>query len=544
MEPISRAVRLERLLAALKRVLAATEKTQLLEATLDGAIEYLAGDHGFVLRRSAESKPRVKAVRNLTRETLKSDRFRPIRKIADYVLSEGEPFLSASMLDDSRYPINESLSEVPRTVVAVPMRASAAIHGALYVDKLHNGMAPFDVEDLRVMQEFADAAGMALEMRMLVSALQEESSTARRRYDDLSATLHNLQEDVAAKSVELSRYERVIDTHRRALGQRNTFNNIIGRSPKMQRVFDVLNQVMEYPVPVLISGESGTGKELIARALHYGGPRREQPFMAINCAAIPENLLESELFGFKKGAFTGATTDKEGLFRAAGEGTVFLDEIGEMPLSIQAKLLRVLQEKEVRPIGGRSAEPVGARIVAATNRRLVQEVSENRFREDLYYRLNVVEVHIPALRDRLEDVPDLANHFLERLAEEFGMPNKRFTPAALQRLMQTEWRGNVRQLENAIKSSAILSKAELIQPEELQLPVEVNLDLRPAYPTSPLGGANPIANRGDWEEHDKRRILDAMVRLNWNKTRVATELGISRRNLYRKLARYGIEGVM
>ncbi len=545
MEGTGRFAALERLLGQFKRLLCADGEARLYELTLDAAIHYLEGDHGFILVREGD-RPRVRATHNLDRATLSSMRFRPIRKIADHVLSQAEPFLSASVGEDSRFSTSESIYEVPRAVIAVPLRTLDQTLGVLYVDKLHEGEGPFRVEDVRVLQEFGDAAAQTLELASTLWSLEENSTELRRKADELELITHSLQEDVALKSVEIAHFERALDSSARALGEKYTFHNIVGRSPSMRRVFDMLAQVMDYPVPVLVTGESGTGKELVARALHHGGPRKDQPFMAINCAAIPENLLESELFGYKRGAFTGATSDKEGLFLGARRGTVFLDEIGEMPLGIQAKLLRVLQEKEVRPIGGRTSETVEARIVAATNRELREEVEAKRFREDLYYRLNVVEVKIPPLRDRVEDIPDLTEHFLERFGDEFALPNKTLSRAAMQRLMRVEWPGNVRQLENAIKSSAILSRGAVIDVDELRLPDTrlgesgAGVLQAAAAPTAP--SPRPITNRAEWEAHDKQRILDALVRCGWNKTRVATELGVSRRNLYRKLARYGIEG--
>ena len=346
MEASGRSVALERLLSQIKRTLSVDEAGRVFDVALDSAMAFVEADHGFVLVRE-DDRLRVRAARNIDRATLSSERFRPIRKIAEYVYSEGEPFLSASLGEDSRFSAGDSIHEVPRTVMAFPLRSQSQALGALYVDKLHEGDGAFRVDDLRVLQEFGDAATLAIDLMLRLSQMENSGRELERKASELELMAHSLQEDVALKSVEIAHFERALDSSTRALGQKYTFHNIVGRSPLMRQVFEVLSQVMDYPVPVLVTGESGTGKELVARALHHGGPRKEEPFMAINCAAIPENLLESELFGYKKGAFTGATSDKEGLFRGARRGTVFLDEIGEMPISIQAKLLRVLQEKEV-----------------------------------------------------------------------------------------------------------------------------------------------------------------------------------------------------
>jgi transcriptional regulator with GAF, ATPase, and Fis domain len=562
MEPSTRISRLERLLALNKLIVAEEDVGRLLELALEAAMSFIDADRGFVLLREPDGSVRVRAARNLDRDTVRSKHFGPSRHIADLVLRLGEAILSDNVAADERFAGSDSLTEMAvKAVMCIPIRSREQVVGAIYLDK-RRAAGGFGAEDLRLLQDVGDVAAVAVEMRRLVRRLEVQGDELRRAKDELERLTAALQEDVAAKSVEIARAGRDLDAMTRALGRRYSFQNIVGRSPAMQRIFDVLNQVIEYPVPVLITGESGTGKELIARALHHGGPRAERPFMAINCAAIPENLLESELFGYKRGAFTGANTDKEGLFRAARDGTVFLDEIGEMPLPLQTKLLRVLQEKEVRPIGGRDSEPIAARIVAATNRSLANEVKAGRFREDLYYRLNVVEVHVPPLRERLEDVPVLAEHFLAQFTAEMGLPARRFAPDAIRALMGAPWPGNVRQLENAVKSSAILSRGDVIGAADLRMPagppgpaptpvVDVTVGGPPhARPAPPAAAPRPpafapphgIATRDDWEQHEKSAILDALVRSQWNKTRAARLLGVSRRNLYRKLERYGIEG--
>ncbi|MEZ4435940.1 MAG: sigma-54-dependent Fis family transcriptional regulator [bacterium] len=566
MKLADRVERLEHLITLIKQMLAADEANGLFAGLLGCVSAFTAADRGFVLF-SETGRPQVRAALALDRTTVRSEPFRRSRRIADHVLETGQPFISPSLARDDRFAEVADDGD-DRAVAVVPLRSGDRAVGAVYVDR-PAGDEAFDPDDLGLLQELADISVLGIDARHRVRQLRSSRDELRLVNMTLERMATSLQEDVAAKSVELSRFERDLDVKNRALRSTYTFKNIVGRSPQMHRVFDILNQVMDYPVPVLITGESGTGKELIARALHHGSLRADEPFMAINCAAIPENLLESELFGFKRGAFTGATSAKEGLFIAARKGTVFLDEIGEMPLSIQAKLLRVLQEKEVRPIGGRESETVEARIVAATNRELKAEVAGGRFREDLYYRLNVVEVAVPPLRDRFEDIPALAEHFLRRVSEDVGVPRKRLSPAAAQKLVRATWPGNVRQLENAIKSSALLSRTDVISADELRIPDEaIKREPTAAAPTLPIGAsgpamgpaglpvANPISappeplspaarrirNRAEWEAHERQQILEALVRCGWNKTQAARELNVSRRNLYRKIDRYGIEG--
>ncbi|MCB9549361.1 MAG: sigma-54-dependent Fis family transcriptional regulator [Myxococcales bacterium] len=533
-------------MAAHRRLLAEEEPERLLEVALEALIGFLDADRGFALLREADGRPRLRAVHNVDLETVRAPHFRPLRRIADETLRQGEPFLSASLDADTRVSPESSLVDAARTVMVLPVRARDHVLGVLYADRYHEGDGGFVVADLRVAQGFAETVGLALSRLRDSRELGTRVTELRRTQATLERMTTSLHEEVAAKSVEIARFERDLDSKLRALGLKHGFGNIVGKSPRMQAMFEVLRQVADYAVPVLILGESGTGKELIARALHYESNRAAEPFVAINCAAIPEHLLESELFGFKRGAFTGAHRDKPGLFRAAGAGTLLLDEIGDMPLPLQAKLLRVLQEREVQPIGGTAPEPVEARVVAATKRRLREEVARGGFREDLYYRLNMVEVEVPPLRERLEDVPVLAEHFLERLDQELGLPRRTLSREALRRLMHFDWPGNVRQLENAVQSSAILSRGAVVEESELRLP-----DMPPAAPPPPPspalapGGAQPaggIQTRDEWDALEKNRILDAMVQSGWNKSRAATILGVSRRNLYRKLARHGIEG--
>ena len=328
---------------------------------------------------------------------------------------------------------------------------------------------------------------------------------------------------------------------RAELNDRHRFGGIIGRSQRMQEVFDLVRRVARTRTNVLILGESGTGKELVARAIHDQSERSAQPFLVINCAAIPENLLESELFGHKRGTFTGATSDKEGLFKAADGGTLLLDEIGELPVGMQVKLLRVLQERKVKAVGDLREIPVDVRVVAATNRDLEAEVRGGGFREDLYYRLNVISIELPPLRERPTDIPMLAHHFLDKYATEFGKTIVEIDPDAMQLLLAYPFTGNVRELENVIERAVALEENDRIT--EASLPAQVRR--RPA-PTSDAGSGLDLPDQGiDLEgvvdDVERRLIGKALDRTGGRKKEAARLLGISFRSLRYRLDKLKIK---
>jgi DNA-binding NtrC family response regulator len=302
--------------------------------------------------------------------------------------------------------------------------------------------------------------------------------------------------------------------------------SIVGNSAAMQAVLAMVERVASLPTRVLITGESGTGKDLVARAIHARGARAKEPFVPINCAAIPEPLLESELFGHARGAFTGAVDSKEGLLKTAGDGTIFLDELGEMPLAIQAKLLRAIESNEIQPVGSTRRVPIGARIVAATNRDLKGDAKAGRFREDLYYRLAVVELQVPPLRERSEDIPLLANHFVLKYARELGRDVRGISRDALRLLAGCEWRGNIRELSNAIERAVIFATGSELLPADLPEPV------RGATPRDPEW---PLELDSATREFERAHILRVIEQCAGNKRKAAKLLGIGATSLYRKL---------
>jgi DNA-binding NtrC family response regulator len=338
---------------------------------------------------------------------------------------------------------------------------------------------------------------------------------------------------VVERVIREAALRREVDRLRREVRKEYSFHQILGKSKTIQAVFDLIRRVADSPTNVLITGESGTGKELVAKAIHYNSSRKEAPFVPVNCAAIPEQLLESELFGHMRGAFTDAKVDKRGLFEEAQKGTLFLDEISELPLMLQAKLLRAIQEKEIRRVGATKPIAVDVRIIAATNLNLADEVKNKRFREDLYYRLNVIELKLPPLRERREDIPLLVDAFLKKCAEMGGKPVKGISEAALAMLIDYAWPGNVRELENVIERAVTLSRGDKVSPDDLPPAVQGARGDRRVL--------NEAAEKSlPLHEVEKEYIKKILEKTGGNKYQAAHVLGIDRKTLYRKLAE--IEG--
>ena len=334
---------------------------------------------------------------------------------------------------------------------------------------------------------------------------------------------------VTERAVREAALRREVNRLRREVHKEYSFHQILGKSKAMQEVFDLIRRVADSPTNVLITGESGTGKELVAKAIHYNSERRDAPFVPVNCAAIPDTLLESELFGHMKGAFTDAKADKRGLFEEAQKGTLLLDEISELPLMLQAKLLRVIQEREVRRVGSTRSVPVDVRIIAATNLMLADEVKAKQFREDLFYRLNVIEIRLPPLRERKEDIPLLVEAFLQKCAKASHKEVRGMTESVLALLIDYPWPGNVRELENVIERAVTLARGEKIVPEDLPPAIrgargERRVIDEAAERTLPL------------QAIEREYILRILEKTGGNKYQAAQMLGIDRKTLYRKLA--------
>jgi DNA-binding NtrC family response regulator len=324
---------------------------------------------------------------------------------------------------------------------------------------------------------------------------------------------------------------------REELDGRYQFDNIVGGSAAMREIFHTVERVAPTRATVLLAGESGVGKDMIARAIHHHSPRKKHPFVKINCTAIPENLMESELFGYEKGAFTGASMSKPGKFEQADQGTVFLDEIGDVPGNIQVKLLRILQERQFERLGSNFTRNVDVRVVAATNVDLREALEQGRFREDLYYRLNVVPINIPPLRERKGDIPFLAIHFVNKLSKDLGASARQISPGALDRLLTHSWPGNVRELENTIERSLVLASGDTLQPADIRLEAPRGTGATVASQQTPL------LPEGETLEHwEQMMIREALRRANGNKSQAARILGLTRNALRYRLTQMGLEG--
>jgi transcriptional regulator with GAF, ATPase, and Fis domain len=396
-----------------------------------------------------------------------------------------------------------------RSCLIVPLRFGERVGGGLYFGKRRPCW--FDALDVELATGIAAQVVVAVQHQRLAQE-QQRRTLAERRTRQL---------------------EQRLTTLRQELGDRYGFDRILGRAPALQEALARAAKVAPLETTVLLTGESGTGKELVARAIHQASPRAEGPYVAINCAALPETLVESELFGHEKGAFTGADKQKPGRFELAAGGTLFLDEVGELPPTVQAKLLRVLQEHEYQRVGGTVTRRADVRFITATNRDLAQAVAAGTFREDLYYRLNVFSVHLPPLRERGEDILRLAEHFVQAFGVQFGKGEPGLSRDAQAALARYPWPGNIRELANAIERAVILADGGLLTAAHF------GLDGRPAPPLPP---ATPPAAPEALAALEQRAIQAALAHTQGNKTQAAALLGITRTQLHTRLKRFGLTG--
>jgi len=519
--------RLRRLLRINKRLNSELRLPRLLEMIVDTVIELTDAERGFLLLEDESGELNVKVARNIDQQTLATAEFELSRSIARQAAEGGAPIVTIDAAGDARFREALSVSDLHlRSVLAVPLVIKGRAAGTIYVDhRLRKGA--FDQEDVRLVLDFAEQAAIALENARLLAEL-------RRRERQVEALNRRLETELAARREELTGIKVELRESREALAVRYDYRNIVGRTPRMLELFRLIDRITDTALSVVIQGESGTGKELVAHAIHANGPRKDRPFVSENCAAIPETLLESTLFGYVRGAFTGAEHDTRGLFEIADGGTLFLDEVGEMSPGMQGKLLRVLQQGEIRRVGSERMRKVDVRVVAATNRDLAQMVEEGKFRRDLFFRLNVATIALPPLRERRDDIPLMVETFLAKLGKAAGRPApKPFDSAVLACLLAYRWPGNVRELEN-----------EMIRADALSGPRITLGDLSPRItggdPAGAQGADDPdnLSLKPRVERLERSLLREALGRSGNNQTKAADLLGLSRFGLQKKLKRY------
>ena len=493
----------------------------LFEQLLDAAIDLTRGERGFLILRDKDGM-RFAAARGIEKANMRKPEFEVSWSIAIQVGTRGESILAVNAQDDPRFRAMESVEMLGlRSVLCVPVVAQAGILGVIYVDNRVDQNV-FDEHDERLLETFADQAAIALTNRNLLSSL-------RCKAEEVEELNRQLKAKLAEQSDELSRIRAELagDSDERLLN----FRALLGESQPMVELRHRLSKAAPTDFPVLIEGESGTGKELVARCLWKNSSRGDKKLVSLNCAAVPETLLESELFGFERGAFTGANQARKGLFELADGGTLFLDEVASMSPGMQSRLLRAVQESEVRRLGGKEPIQIDVRLIAASNRPLATLIEEGVFREDLYYRLRVLPISVPPLRDRREDLPALIQEFL---AQEGSNKAMRLTPDAMEAMSAYNWPGNVRQLQNEVRRLSILAE-EAITKDDLSTEIKEGVALRVGE-TAEFKDLSDLVGAVEVQE-----ITKAMRHADGNKTRAAGLLGITRFTLQRKLEKYNLQ---
>jgi len=546
--------RLARILEINSELLAEFDLERLTVRVIECALELLNAERGFVLLRQEDGSLSVHTSRDNRGDVARAEFS---RSIAQRAMASHKPVVSLDASRDSAMQSYASVHQLMLQAVAcvpIPGRGGELI-GALYLETRRGPGGEFERE-LPTLGAFADQVGLALETARLVTENMNRAAQLAEANSQLETAQERLRELLGERTQKLKLARRRLrDAHDTLYGHFG-YQGLVGTSAAMRRLYSLIERVKDTDVPVLISGESGTGKEVASRAVHRASDRNKEPFLGINCGAIPEHLLESELFGHVRGAFTGADRERKGLLREAGKGTVLLDEIGEMPQKMQASMLRVLQERKVRPVGGTAEIDIECRFIFATHRNLRQMVEDGRFREDLYYRIVVVELSLPALREHAEDIPPLVDYFLGLFAARYKRDKKTLTRAALRRLGSYEWPGNVRQLEHVLLNAWVLSDQAEIDVEDLDLPDEAateparpqHLDELTTEPERPSRGPERPEPRAPARQSlsshlkdEKARIAEALAACNWNRVRAAEMLGMPRRTFYRRLKQYQLQ---
>lgn len=522
----------EKILLITKKILAQTQLDRLLDLILDEAITLSGAERGFIVLLK-DKHYEIVAARNLDKESLKKAKEKISTTILREVMQKQAPVLTVDALGDEKLKKAQSIHNMKlRSILAVPLKEGSNILGIIYLDnRFSSGI--FQESHAQTLGLFADQAALAI----FHTRLLEENKNRQKELEENQKLILKLNKSLEAKlddqSLELDKTKKLLENSEQNSEKRQRYLEIIGDSKPILELLQTMDRIMDSDVTVYIHGESGTGKELIAKALHYNGPRKNNIFASTNCASFSETLLESELFGHLKGSFTGADKEKKGLFEYADGGSVFLDEIGDMSLGMQAKLLRVLQEREIKPVGSNQTTPVNVRIISATNKDLGEEVRKGRFRKDLYYRINVVRLHLPPLRDRKSDIPKMVEHFMKN--NKMGIPADFLSidSEAMKALLIYPWPGNIRELENEISRALVMGKGAITKElfsesvrENYEFEEELRHDLNLSRQVSYF---------------EKRMIERALQEATDNKAKAAHLLGISRLNLYQKIKNLKID---
>ena len=479
--------------------------TELLSDIVDSTIKLADMDRGFLMLNNKAGELKFRIARDSRQQNLGESDFEVSHTIIGEAADKGKPLFISDVDKNGRYKDQESVLDLQiKTAICLPLIRDDAVIGVIYTDASRLSIE-IDEEDMPIFSAFAVQAAIAIE-------------NAR-----LHGELLLSKENLARENLEL----------KAELSEKYEFSGIIGKSKPMMEIFSTIRKISPFDTTVLITGATGTGKELIARAIHFNGPRKTNQLITINCGAMSPELLESELFGHKKGSFTGATSDKPGLFETASGGTLFLDEIGDMPLPLQVKLLRALQEGEIRRVGENTVRNVDVRVIAATNRDLSKDIEAGNFRQDLFYRLNVVPISIPPLNDRQEDILPLTMHFLEKYSSKMNKGDISIEPRAMKMLLTNPWPGNVRELENSVERALAMCG------ESTTLSVE-------HFPQVSSGGAviGAAGVGGSLKEKirvvEKQFIEEALAATGGKITKAAENLDVTRQHLHNKIKQYGL----
>ena len=512
--------RLRRILEINRALATERDPARLYARILDVAVELTGAERAFLVLLPKDTEPVIAAARSIDKEDVRAAGSKVSRTVLRRIAESGQSQRIESALEDPALGPAASVTEMRLvSILALPLAVHGEVAGCLYLDNRFE-RGKFSDDHRSLMELFADQAAVAVEN----ARLHAENVAAREQLAQLN---QQLSRRVESQETQLRSMRDALDLKSDAAPPKRAYAELIGRAPALVEMKRLLDVVVETEFPVLILGESGTGKELVARAIHRFGSRQDKPFVAENCAAIAVNLLEAELFGHVRGAFTGADRDKDGLFAEADGGTLFLDEIGDMDPALQKKLLRVLQEGEFRKVGGTEPQKVDVRIVAATNADLAARLADGSFREDLYYRLKVMSVRVPPLRERRGDIPELVHHFLGSAAREMSRPAPEIDDAALAALMAYSWPGNVRELRNEVYKLVALAAGRI---ERKHL-----ISLGEGTKQSHL----PLAGR-TLAELEKEAFRQALEASRGKRIEAARMLGLPRRTFYNRLKRYGL----